>query len=283
MSLTRTRLLGDKDVNHALDCAVEMESYYTRKVSTVVNAENQFKKALNLNSVQGEIPMFGELWEKEALTFRKDVKETLKANIAYDDEILWKEHVSSLVVQGKLLELASAESSDAVWKSYMFDMKKGTLKFLLNSQLDTLPTAANLVRWNKITNDKCKLCKSRETTYHILNCCKVALEQGKFTWRHNNILNYVVKNIDTNKFKVYSDLPGYTIGNGSIPPEICVTALKPDLVIIDEKRQTLDIFELTVSFEFNIEDRYKFKNNKYAHFITDIKTYTTSVTAFEVV
>ena len=163
-----------------------------------------------------------------------------------------------------------------------FDMKKGTLKFLLNSQLDTLPTAANLVRWNKITNDKCKLCKSRETTYHILNCCKVALEQGKFTWRHNNILNYVVKNIDTNKFKVYSDLPGYTIGNGSIPPEICVTALKPDLVIIDEKRKTLDIFELTVPFEFNIEDRNKFKNNKYAHFITDIKTYTTSVTAFEI-
>ena len=138
------------------------------------------------------------------------------------------------------------------------------------------------MRWNKSTNDKCKLCKSRETTYHILNCCKVALDQGKYTWRHNNILNYIVENLDRSKFKVYSDLPGHTVGNGSIPPNICVTAEKPDIVIIDEKKKTLDIFELTVPFEFNIEARNKFKNNKYAHFIQDIKTHRTSVTAFEV-
>ena len=59
-------------------------------------------------------------------------------------------------------------------------------------------------------------------------------------------MNYIVKNIDSTKYKVYSDIPGYTVGNGSIPPEICITSEKPDIVIIDEKRKTLDIFELTV-------------------------------------
>ena len=282
VSHTRTRLLGDKNVNHVLDCAIERESNYTRKKSTVVNAENQFQKALNLNSVQGEIPMFGELWEKEARIFRKDIKDTLQFNLGFEDENSWKDHVNSLVVQGNLLALASAEHSDAIWKSYVFDLKKGTLKFLLNAQLDTLPTGANLVRWNKSSNDKCKLCKFRETTYHILNCCKSSLDQGKYTWRHNNIINYIVENVDTTRFKVYSDIPGYMVGNGTIPPEICITNEKPDIVIIDYKSKTLNIFELTVPFELNIEDRHKQKSNKYAHFIEDITNFTTTVTAFEI-
>ena len=63
-----------------------------------------------------------------------------------------------------------------IWKSYMFDMKKGTLKFLLNASIDTLPTDANLVNWNKKTSDKCVQCKCRESTLHILNACKVLLD-----------------------------------------------------------------------------------------------------------
>ena len=282
VSHTRPRLLGDENVNHALDCAIQRESNFTRKKSTIVNSEKEYRRALNLNSVQGEIPMFGERWEKEAKQFREDIKQTLQFNLGFDHENQWKAHVESLLVQGNMLGLASAEHGDAIWKSYIFDLKKGTLKFLLNSQLDTLPTGANLVRWNKSSNDKCKLCKFRETTYHILNCCKISLEQGKYTWRHNNIVNYIVKNVDTAKFKVYSDIPGHMAGNGSIPPEICITNEKPDIVIIDEKRKTLDIFELTVPFEKNIEERNIFKNNKYAHFVVDINEYKTNVTAFEV-
>ncbi len=35
------------------------------------------------------------------------------------------------------------EKSYMIWKSYMFNLKKGTLKFLLNSCLDNLPTQTN--------------------------------------------------------------------------------------------------------------------------------------------
>ena len=133
ISHTRTRLLGDPAVNFALDCGVARESELTGKRSTIVTAENNFQKALNYNSVQGEIPMFGERWEKEARQFREDVKETVKMNITFEDENKWREHVKTLVIQGRHLELASAEHSDAIWKSFVFDMKKGTLKFLLNA------------------------------------------------------------------------------------------------------------------------------------------------------
>ena len=64
--------------------------------------------------------------------------------------------------------------------------------------------------------------------------------------------------------------------------EACVTSEKPDIVIIDQKRKTLDIFELTVPFERNIEVRHREKSDKYAHFVQDITNYITTVTAFEI-
>ena len=85
----------------------------------------------------------------------------------------------ALAVQGKTLELAAAESTDFTWKSFLYEIRKGTLKFLANTHIDTLPTAANLKRWKKSSSDKCKLCKGRQTTAHCLNICKVAMETGR--------------------------------------------------------------------------------------------------------
>ena len=61
---------------------------------------------------------------------------------------------------------------------------------------------------------------------------------------------------------MYRDLPGHTApGGGSIPPELCVTSLKPDIVIIDNHKQTIHLFELTCPSERNIE-ALNLENNK---------------------
>ena len=128
------------------------------------------------------------------------------------------------------------------------------MKFRLNSFTNTLPTEDNLKLWGKNFSDKCHLCKNRENTMHCLNGCRIALEQKKFTRRHNNIINYIVNSVDENKFKVYSDLPGYQTSNGgSLPPSMMVTTLKPDIVIVDEINKKTVIYELTVQFERNID------------------------------
>ena len=72
------------------------------------------------------------------------------------------------------------------------------------------------------------------------------------------------------------------IGAGSVPPEICITAQKPDIVIVDRKDKNIHIFELTVPFEMNIEQRHREKSDKYAHFATDCTGFTCVVTAFEI-
>ena len=110
----------------------------------------------------------------------------------------------------------------------------------------------------------------------------MALDSGRFTWRHNCIINYIVNAIDE-KYTLYSDLPGHTApGGGSIPPELCVTAERPDIVIIDNHKKSIHLFELTCPAERNIETRHTEKSNKYAHFTTDITELSCKVNCFEV-
>ena len=181
--------------------------------------------------------------------------------------------MKDLAVQGNLLGLAAAEKEDIVWRSTMYELKQGTLKFLLYAFIDTLPTVANLKRWKKSSCDLCKLCKRRQTTKHILSNSKVVLDTNRYTWRHNCVIIYIVTNVDP-KFRVFSDLAGHTAsGGGSIPPEVGVTTLKPDIVILNDQEKTIHLFELSCPSEKNIEQRHTQKTKKYTYFINDISDY----------
>ena len=95
------------------------------------------------------------------------------------------------------------------------------------------------------------------------------------------MINFIVSNVDTSRFKVYSDLPGWEApGGGTIPSELCVTRLKPDIVIVDEIKKKLHIFELTVPLTMNIDQRHVEKTQKYTPFITDITKYSIMIIAY---
>ena len=186
-------------------------------------------------------------------------------------------------MQGEFLKLALEEKKDPIWKSFIWNLKSGTAKFLLNSTIHTLPTMNNLRLWNKSVSDQCLLCKNRDSTLHTLNGCKVMLDQGRYTYRHDNIINYIVGKLDKNVYKVYSDIPGFQTSNGgTIPATMAVTELKPDIVIVNDTDKTVNVFELTVPFEGNIKKRNTDKSNKYSHFTKDITTHKATITAFEV-
>ena len=69
----------------------------------------------------------------------------IEKEVSFENKTFWREHTETLTKQGHFLCLAMLEKSDMIWKSYMFNLKKGTLKFLLNYCLDTLPTQTNLL------------------------------------------------------------------------------------------------------------------------------------------
>ena len=143
-------------------------------------------------------------------------------------------------------------------------MPKNLLSFAIRSCIDCLPTPANLSLWGKRTNDKCKLCGNRGSLSHLLNSCPIALEQGRFSYRHNSVLQYIVKRTSelcvnhSLDISVFADLPGQRINGGTIPPNIVPTAEKPDLVVHDKENNTVLICELTVPFEINIETAREF-------------------------
>ena len=64
------------------------------------------------------------------------------------------------------------------------------LSFCLKATFNVLPCPSNLKRWHAIsTEPSCTLCHTSPcTTAHILSGCKVALQQDRFVYRHNNVL-----------------------------------------------------------------------------------------------
>ena len=74
--------------------------------------------------------------------------------------------------------------------------------------------------------------------------------------------------LDKSKFQVFSDLLGQEAAwGGTMPPEVCVTPLKPDIVIIETHKKKLNVFFLAF-----LSCRTKYLQNKYAHICTDIDT-----------
>ena len=77
--------------------------------------------------------------------------------------------------------------------------------------------------------------------------CPVALSQGRYTARHDRIIQYWIENKCDNGSKIYADIDGYRTHGGTIPPNLMVTEQRPDIVIHSPEGITL--VELTVPFD----------------------------------
>ena len=90
------------------------------------------------------------------------------------------------------------ESDDLSWKKVLTQYSDRLLSFVLNSQLNTLPTPNNLRLWGSAKNLSYGLCgKSDSVTFgHIMGGCpwvlnvenKTTPSEDTYTWRHNNVL-----------------------------------------------------------------------------------------------
>ena len=68
-----------------------------------------------------------------------------------------------------------------MWRSYLWDVPQGVLKFAINAGLITLPSLDNLKRWGKRVSNSCPFCGNIQTLLHILSNCDVAFDQGHYT------------------------------------------------------------------------------------------------------
>ena len=130
-------------------------------------------------------------------------------------------------------------------------MLAGQLSFILRCGSDTLPSPMNLHPWKIKLHSHCPLCKTPQATVnHILNGCKIALEDGRYSWRHDSILfklTYFLESYVHSNFQVFSDLACHRPTDsqpGTVPPSIISTTATPDITVLHHN--SIRFLELTV-------------------------------------
>ena len=113
------------------------------------------------------------------------------------------------------------------WNEIAEEMTANTYKFARKALTFLLPINTNVKRWNKINSDECLLCNGRQTQLQVLKNCVTAVNDGKYTWRHDSILYtmmYYLKQLIEKGYEIYADLERYTktnvLFNGNVRPDM---------------------------------------------------------------
>ncbi len=267
---------ADNRVQNALKSKLHRESQWKCKMSRGNAATCQEV----LDKVSAQNDAVDPQWNIQKSKIKKTLQEDRKA--------YWRQWIQPLIHQGEFMKLIALEEEDLTWRSIMYDLPKNVLSFITRASINALPSADNLRTWGKRLNTKCPLCGNHETLHHILNNCKVSLDQGRFTLRHDSVLSYIVNTLKDQPqrpgVEMYADLDGFLINGGTIPQDIIATTDRPDIVLVDRASREVTIGELTVPFERNINEAHKRKVEKYSSLKNDIEDngYTCTVLCFEI-
>ena len=103
-------------------------------------------------------------------------------------------HLKGLQMQGAWTKWADTMFEDMTWRKLLYEGYGRTISFQMNAILNTLPSPDNLRRWgNSVVDQNCPLCQRTSTLRHILTACPSSLHQGRYTWRHDNVLKQISK------------------------------------------------------------------------------------------
>ena len=156
----------------------------------------------------------------------------------------------------------STISFNSIWSSVQSKLPKNIFNFTIRYINNTLPTRKNLHKWGVSTTSECAFCLSPESLLHIVAGCKTYLNEGRFTWRHDSVLNLIASTLKSlNYSNLYVDLPGYLS-----PSVITGDTLRPGLVLTIENK-CIYILELTIGFESNLQTNATRKREKYQDLI----------------
>ena len=190
---------------------------------------------------------------------------------------LANEKAGRMEVQGALARLLEEEDTNMEWKSLIFSVPRGVMAWAARAATNSLASPDNLARWRKIVHPKCPLCPTSPCTLgHLLNNCKEMLD--RYEWRHNNVVNFLREAFSAQRLdgiEIYADLEGHRVNGVTIPAEIAITGLKPDLVIINRKVSPPEVrlVELTVPWDTagNMEAAFTRKTDRYKDLCKDIE------------
>ena len=186
-----------------------------------------------------------------------------------------------------------------IWKA-----EPQRIKFMVQAVYDVLPSPANLQVWGKSDLPTCPLCPGRGTLEHIMSSCPVALGEGRYRWRHDQVLKAVAGTISSavanNKHTSSRKLipfvragekphpkptPSASLLSSAadwelrvdlgrqlkFPEYVTSTSLRPDLVLTSASSKQVLLLELTVPWEDRMGEANEHKRLKYQELIEDCR------------
>jgi hypothetical protein len=102
-------------------------------------------------------------------------------------------HAHGLAQQGAWTNwYDSVAPADLSWRNLIYGPGPHVIKFILNATVNWLKTPDMMKIWGYKQTAFCPLCRHPQCTlHHIISGCPIALHQGRYTWRHDSILEYL--------------------------------------------------------------------------------------------
>ncbi len=274
---------------------------------TPSEAVQSAKSALHFRDVVGQVQHgragFGlipktPLWHK-ATSLQK--RQLVVEEVRRQEEGERHAKAVSMAKQGRWTNWEGLEKKKLSWRD-IWQMEGARLSFVIRATYDLLPSPQNLKEWYG-EDPACSLCQVPASLRHILSGCTTSLTQGRYTWRHNQVLRELALILEQ-KRTTTNNLPQMLAGqvnftnfvpaghhqeqrrtskDASIlqsardwklevdldkklvfPPEIVITTLRPDMVLWSPTTKLAYVVELTVPWEEGVEEAYERKNNKYS-------------------
>ncbi|KAG1953648.1 hypothetical protein F2P79_009189 [Pimephales promelas] len=220
----------------------------------------------------------------------KDRKEMVQKEIRAVEEESRQARVVAMKQQGSWTRWGSVRGRALSWKD-IWNMEGHRIMLLLSSVYDVLPTPTNLQRWRLTEDPSCALCKRPVNLEHILSSCRAGLTEGRFRWRHDQVLAQLAEGLEKERKRKRSKAqdrgprficflrPGEKAGKEDRCLGIIGTAedwemrvdLGRKLKFPEEIAATRQValIELTVPWEERIEEAHERKLGKYQSLITE--------------
>ena len=183
----------------------------------------------------------------------------------------------------------------------IINMPESRFAFLIKAVYDLLPTPHNKHMWFG-EEEGCTLCGDKGTLQHILSGCRIALSQGRYKWRHDQVLRELAQCVDERRMEnnraprekkrgitfvkegsqkpkqITKTIPPRCFLDGAadwklqvdldgklkVPEEVADTNLRPDMLLVSRSSRRMGVIELTVPSEERIEVSSELKKTKYA-------------------
>ena len=154
-------------------------------------------------------------------TFRNNMEQS--GTIVFPSERGLTERNASIIII-----IIITTSTTSLWSTVQKNMPKNIFNFTLKNLLNSLATRKNLSKWCITQSSACSFCLQSETLQHIVLSCKYYLEQGRYIWRHDSVLNLIANTLSgLQSCSLYADLPAFLS-----PSLITGDSLRPDLILI---------------------------------------------------